>query len=100
MMLDNRARQIVALASTKTRTRFVKTWLKLDEFGAWERHATQLLETTSAKAAELKMTEASVNDEIATMLAYLAAQTALTFFSKEKNAPSNRRARFRHTGSP
>jgi hypothetical protein len=72
-----RAHTIVQLAATLTKVGSVKSWLRCDEKGTWEKEALQLLERVKDKAAAQHISEEQVNEEIAKYLVYLAVSATL-----------------------
>ena len=79
-----REQRIVKLASDMVEDIQAKLWLFRDEQGTWERHAADLLEKSKDKAAELGMTEAAVDKEVATCLAYTAIQARILDVKKRE----------------
>lgn len=67
-MDQERCRRIVKLAASKAENDEAKTWLTWDEHGVHERSADEYLERTAAKAAELKLTESEVDEQVAIAL--------------------------------
>lgn len=66
--MESRARTIVKLAAARTETPFLQSWLEQDSTGCWEHDAAELLISSADKAAELKLTEDQVDNEIAAVL--------------------------------
>ena len=69
--IQMRARRIVKLAATKTTVEYLRTWFLRDERGGWEKDAIRLIDTSAARATELKLTDDEVDEQCALMLVYL-----------------------------
>lgn len=65
-----RPRRIVRLAAKMAKNRELKTWLSWDEYGSWEKQAKEMLAKVPdlMAAKNLSLTEAQVDNEIATMI--------------------------------
>ena len=73
MMLDrSRARRIVVLAADKAGPGRSRSWLREDREGKWERRALDLLDESSERAAELGLSVADVDRQVALALALMA----------------------------
>ncbi len=72
-----RARKIVRLAASRVKDSSTRDWLLADERGTWEKRAQEYLDKTAAKAVELGMSAARVDDEIATVLSLSALTVQL-----------------------
>lgn len=81
VLLDSdksRANKILLQAIGLAKNPMAKEWLRDGRAsGTWIRTAADLLERSAAKAAELGLTEDQVNDEVATMMAWMALSAIL-----------------------
>ena len=71
----NRPRRIVQQARDNVSNPAARSWLNDDPHGKWEKRATDFLESTADKAKEANLTLEAVDDQIATMLAWLCVET-------------------------
>lgn len=76
-VFTSRARGIVKLAAKGARLKSIKSWLTLDERGTWEQAARKMVESTAERAAELNLTDAQVDEQIAIMLRLQATEAML-----------------------
>lgn len=72
-----RARAIVVLAASLTKTKTVAEHFRSDPNGFWERKAIELLDECGQRAAELGLSTATVNQECARMLTLLALEATI-----------------------
>ena len=81
VLLDSdksRANKILLKAIGLAKNPMAKEWLRDGRAsGTWIRTAADLLERSAAKAAELGLSEDEVDDEVATMMAWMALSTIL-----------------------
>ena len=54
------ARECVKLAAKESGTRYVREWLKRDEFGTWEREALDLMRQVPAYVYSLEFIKSSI----------------------------------------
>lgn len=87
----SRARDIVRLASTKTRSPMLKAWLFNDEQGIWERDAQTLLDHSEALAKQHGLTEEQHNLEIACFLVLRGLEAVLKDAKKRRQEKRDRR---------
>ncbi len=73
-----RANKILRRAINLAKNPMAKEWLRDGKAsGTWIRTAADLLERSAAKAAELGLSEADVDDQVASMLAWMALSAIL-----------------------
>ena len=70
-----RARAVVARAVEEGTS--ASAWLRLDEYGTWEREASLLLAASAERAAGLGLTAEQVDERIAVELNYRALMAML-----------------------
>jgi hypothetical protein len=66
------------LAARRSKDPAVKRWFLDDSEGTWERKARELLASSAERAAELNLSEAEVDDQIATFLRLQAVEAVLS----------------------
>lgn len=86
----DRPRRIVRRATTHVKDPYTRGWLLADERGTFEKMARDYLDKTAAKAAELGMSDAAVDDEIATVIGLRALTARL---EEQKKAPQKKKRR-------
>lgn len=75
--MATRERRIVVLASEQVGPEAAKEWLRTDERGTFETMARELLLSTAETVAELQLSEAEVDRQIALALALAAVEALL-----------------------
>lgn len=76
------ARDIVRRASELESS--ASEWLRLDEFGTWERCAQSMIDETAARRAELGMSDEAAAAEMADRLVLLALRAMIADAGKRK----------------